>query len=199
GDDAATLGHRGILIKGAVSSMGSGLLTVLATGGLGTSANEGFFLDGAASQVITVDGDVRITAIAGDASSAIAFNSGSVASTGVGNIALIADSMNLLTGSITAGSSTVALRQKQDGTAIDLGGADSAGVLGLTDGELDTISAGTISVGDANTGNVTVSAAITRAAATDLNVTSGAVKKIAFNSGSLDAHGGNVTLTAGGA
>ena len=42
---------------------------------------------------------------------------------------------------------------------MNLGGADAAGTLGLTDAELDTVTAGILRVGRANSGNMTISAA----------------------------------------
>jgi hypothetical protein len=78
---------------------------------------------------------------------------------------------------------------------INLGAADSAGTLGLSDAELDLVSAGTLNIGDANSGALTVSAAITRSAATVLNLASGA--NIDLSTGSLDSAGGNATLNPG--
>src|SRR5205807_548996 len=65
------------------------------------------------------------------------------------------------------------------------------------DSELDLITAGTINIGDANSGPVTVSAAIDRAAGstTAINLTTGGNNSINFTGpGSLDAKNGNVTL-----
>src|SRR5205823_3155716 len=119
-----------------------------------------------------------------------------------GGITLIGDSMNL-GGNVTVSansSSTVTLRQKANGTAINLGGADASGTLGLTDAELDRVTAGTISIGDANSGTLTVSALIDRSVATVLNLTTASGNNIAFSgSGSLTSAGGNVTLTTSGA
>src|SRR6185369_6446894 len=68
--------------------------------------------------------------------------------------------------------------------------------LGLADAELDRITAGTINIGDSNSGNLTLSATIDRTAATTINVTSGA--NISFGtSGSLTSAGGKITLTSG--
>src|SRR5207244_1962539 len=85
------------------------------------------------------------------------------------------------------------------GAAIDLGGADASGALGLTDPELDRITAATIVVGDNTSGAITISATIDRAAATNLVVTTGG-NSITFSGGALST-AGNVTLStsAGGA
>ena len=50
--------------------------------------------------------------------------------------------------------------------AIDVGGNDSAGILGLSDLELDRVSARTVTVGSAAAGPVAVSAAVQRTADT---------------------------------
>ena len=97
--------------------------------------------------------------------------------------------------SINAGANTIMLRQKTNGVAIALGGADSASQLGLTDAELDLITAGTLNIGNASSGAMTVSAPVTRAAATVLKLTSGANIDVA--TGSLNSAGGNVTLNPG--
>lgn len=109
--------------------------------------------------------------------------SASAAVNGTGGVTLVGDNIGLgagatVTAGTAAGTSVVALKQFQNGTLIDLGGADGANTLGLTSAELDTITAGIIRVGDANSGNITVSAAITIAGANSNQlelVTGGAV------------------------
>src|SRR5439155_15657265 len=86
-------------------------------------------------------------------------------------------------------------RPKTNGTAINLGGADASGTLGLLDAELDRITAGAINIGDVNSGTITISNVIDRAAATNLSLTTGTGKNIDFTgTGSLNSLGGNVTL-----
>jgi hypothetical protein len=80
--------------------------------------------------------------------------------------------------------------------AVDLGSIvdSTANTLELSDAELDRVTAaGTLNIGDANSGAINVSANITRAAATNLSLTSGADINIA--TGSLTSAGGNVSLT----
>jgi len=122
----------------------------------------------------------------------------SIASVGNAAITLVADAMTLDgTGinDVNSGTGTTTLRQLTNTTAINLGGADGAGTLGLTDAELDLVTAGTLNIGDSNSGAITVSANISRGAATVLNLTSNANIDIA--GGSLNSAGGNVTLTPG--
>jgi hypothetical protein len=91
---------------------------------------------------------------------------------------------------------------KTPGTVIDLGGVDAAGTLGLTDAELDRITAGTLQLGGPASGTITVSGAITRTAATNLVLTTASGNNITFDAdatpGSLDAGGGDVTLATSG-
>ena len=118
---------------------------------------------------------------------------GQIAGTaGTPTVTLTADAMNLLsTTSVNAGANPVILRPSTAGTRIDLGGADvltgSPLTLGLTDAELDRVTAGTLTIGDAAAGAMTVSAAVSRPAGTDIGLTSGGT--ILFNSG-LDTGGG---------
>ena len=64
---------------------------------------------------------------------------------------------------MNAGTNVVAVRQRTLNQQINLGANDSAGVLGLTDAELDRITAGTVQIGDANSGAINVSAVISPA------------------------------------
>jgi hypothetical protein len=161
------LGAAGVLTfnGGKITSTGTGAtaatITINGTGADGTALNDGFRADAPGSAVETVDGAVSITATAGANSSAIALaNGGALTSTGAGGFTLAGDSMDLAGGTIAAGTNLVTLKQKTNGTAIDLGGADGAGTLGLTAAELGNITAGTLAIGDATSGAITVSAAI---------------------------------------
>ena len=82
------------------------------------------------------------------------------------------------------------------GQEIDLG-TDTAGKLSLTDLELDRVTAGTIQIGDADSGPITLSADITRSSAAIVNLTSGGA--INFTDGSLSSNGGDVALAPGSA
>ena len=78
--------------------------------------------------------------------------------TGTGGVTYTADNMSL-TGATNAGAAIATLQPNTAGQLVNLGGADAAGTLGLTDAELDTVTAGTFRVGRANSGNMTISAA----------------------------------------
>ena len=79
-----------------------------------------------------------------------------------------------LTGATTATGAIATLQPNTAGQFVNLGAADAAGTLGLIDAELDTVTAGTLRVGRANSGNMTVSAALTPAGSTTLSLISGA-------------------------
>jgi hypothetical protein len=126
-----------------------------------------------AASLETVDGGITVDA--GLTSTPAALNgidleAGAIRSTGSGPITLIADSM-ALTGPVSAGvASSVNLHQKSGTTAINLGSADLVDTLGLTDAELDQIATANITIGDTATRALTVSAPVSRAAATALTL-----------------------------
>ncbi|MDH4410746.1 MAG: filamentous hemagglutinin N-terminal domain-containing protein [Verrucomicrobiales bacterium] len=123
--------------RGAITHSGSGLLSVEGVAGAGGSF--GISLEGARN------------------------GGASLRSTGSGNIAISTDSLEMAssTGVIEAGANTVWIRQGTNGHLINLGGADSQTRLGLSDEELDLITAGLLEIGDSNSGEVSVTAAIT--------------------------------------
>jgi autotransporter-associated beta strand protein len=149
-----------------ISMSPSSVLTVSGVGAISLAADS-----------ISLDKDSRITA--GDA----------------GAITLVGDRMNLFVetfapaAGINAGAGTVALRPHNPAVAIDLGGADDVGTLGLTDAELDQIIAGTLMIGDSNSGPITISADITQPGK-NLSLTTGAGL---FGSGAII--NGSVTST----
>jgi hypothetical protein len=95
---------------------------------------------------------------------------------------------------INSGTHTTTLRPHTAGTLIDLGGADADGTLGLTDAELDQVTAGTLILGSANSGDLTVSAAISRPAATNVQLRSGG--DVIFNE-NFNTNGGTLLLAPG--
>src|SRR5205814_3239934 len=123
-------------------------------------------------------GPVQVVGIEGNAGSfAVSTNGGSLSSSTA--LTVVGNSMNYLGLTSLSGSATgsVTLRPFTNGTGIDLGQATDTvgGPLALTDAELDLVTAGTINIGDANSGPITISAAIDRAASstTAINLTTG--------------------------
>ncbi len=159
----------------------------------------------AGSSLETVNGGITVEAalpspLGGDFN-AVQLHLGMLKSTGTGGITLVADSM-ILEGPISrVAASPVVLRQKTATTGIDLGGADTSGTLGLTDAELDQITAGSLTIGDTATPSLNISVPVTRSAGTALTLvtaTSGAAAVNPSASGTdLDLGTGGV-LTLGG-
>ncbi len=176
---AAALNTVGVTVQAGavVTATGSGTVTVQGTGGAGSgSANFGVYVTGSGSTITSGGGAVQVAGQGGGGTTHTAVvlaSSGTITTaTNGGSITVRGDSMDLAGGTINAGSNTVTLTPKTSGTAINLGGADAAGTLGLTDAELDVITAGTLVIGrnDIATGTVTVTSAVAPALANALSV-----------------------------
>ena len=87
----------------------------------------------------------------------IAISSGTdFVTSGAGAISLTADDLSIAaSASLNAGTSTATIQTATAGREIDLG-TETIGRLSLTDAELDRISAGTLSIGNASSGAITV-------------------------------------------
>jgi hypothetical protein len=193
---------------GSITAGGSGTVTVQGTGGASTSdGNIGVSVSGANSKITSGGGAISVTGTGGG-SGASAQNFGvqlatsaQISSAGNAPITVTTDSYTGDgTESVNAGTGTVTLRNRSAGTLIGLGSADvlsgSPLTLGLTDAELDRITAGTLVIGrtGANaSGTVTVASAVSPAVATSVTVLTGG--NIAINAG-LGASN-QLTLTAG--
>src|SRR5262245_51122699 len=77
--------------------------------------------------------------------------------TGLLGVDLRADNIDLATGAtVNAGTAAATLSGFNAGTLLDLGGADGANTLGLTDSELDGITAGILRISDAGSGRISI-------------------------------------------
>lgn len=152
----------GVFNGGKIASVTGGSIAIVALGGTGTQFNDGVRIDGAASSITSFDGAIDITGdTLADGFGIDLTSSSNILVTGAGNVSLNADSMNLTGTSINAGGNDVVLLPTSAATVIDLGGADATGRLGLTDAELDTITAGRLFVGNpSSTGGIEITAAI---------------------------------------
>ncbi len=192
-----------VLLGGIVRNTGAGSITLNGTAGTAPLGvlNYGVSLDSTSSVTSSGSGPITINATAGPSGTPLVPAFKTVTSTnrvgfdGVntysGNIIINADSMDIANAVIrTTGSAT--LRQKTTGTLINLGAADvftgSPLTLGLTDAELDQVTAGTVQIGDSSSGAITVSAAITRPSST--NVALQSADNIVLNPGTLNTGGG---------
>jgi subtilisin-like proprotein convertase family protein len=185
---------------GTITAGGGGTVTILGTG---TGAGgHGVFLTNVANSVITSGGGaVSITGIAADAAASdlLAGTGALLGVGGSGTLTINANSVSLDTSAalVNAGSNTIFLRPRTAGTLINLGGADAVGspsTLGLTDAELDRITCGTLTIGSATSGAITVSANVTRAAATNLALVSAG--DVVLNA-TLSTGGGTLLLDPG--
>ncbi len=194
--------NQGVIVAsgGEITSGGSGAVTVQGTGGTGTDHNNGIYVFQTNSRIRSAGGDIEVvgTAGAGSASLGIRVESDGqiVGTVGTPTVRLTADSIDLTsTLSIDAGDNAVVLAPRTAGTAIDLGGDDGHGTLGLTHEELDTVCAGTLIIGNGEGGRLTVTDAITRPASTNIELHSG--DAIVFDPGSMDTAGGDLLLVPG--
>jgi hypothetical protein len=139
-------------------------------------------------------GSGTISLVAGNLVTNTLTNSAGASVNTSGNIFIIADNVTLATTSSISTTGVVRIRPNT-GVAIDVGGADMAGmtpVLGLTSAELNTITAGVLGIGEAGTsvadsGAITVTAAITPTGTSVLVLLSG--------SGITQATGATITET----
>ncbi|HSH95088.1 MAG TPA: filamentous hemagglutinin N-terminal domain-containing protein, partial [Roseimicrobium sp.] len=186
---AATLTASAMGAGGGIGTSGNNVLTsvntIIAdadTGGIFVTETSGVDLD-----LSTVGaGAIQVTNTAGNLTV-----SGGTVVTGGGNITLLTDDIGL-TGAVGAGAGTVSIAQITATRAIDVG-TDTVGSLSLTDGEIDLITANVLQIGDAASGNLSVTAAITPAAATNLRLTSGGSISVGST---INTGAGNLRLTS---
>jgi fibronectin-binding autotransporter adhesin len=181
GGGVASVNNVGTLVffGGEITAGGSGAVSVTGTAGSGTADNSGVRVESAGSRITSGGGTVTVTGTGGTATNSAGVSVVSDGVIGGGNafVVVTADSMNFTSPvSVNAGTGSVLLRPRTAGTRVDLGGADvltgSPLTLGLTDAELDRVTAGSLEIGGGNS-PLTVSAAITRPAATNLSLVSG--------------------------
>ncbi|MBW2045580.1 MAG: filamentous hemagglutinin N-terminal domain-containing protein [Deltaproteobacteria bacterium] len=138
-------------------------------------------------QDITTSGANGISITVTGAGNSI-IQSGGTLSTGGNPAVLQADDMTL-SGAINAGAGNVTLTQTTNDREIDMG-TNTAGKLGLTDAELDTITAAQILIGNADSGTVTITDNINPANSPAISITTGG--SILDGNGDAD----NITATA---
>ncbi len=171
--------------SGIITAGGSGSVTVTGHGGNASGTgnfNYGVQITAMNSQVTSSGGDITITGTSGAGASSEAIKVSEtgeiVSSTGTAVVTLIGDSLNLESSvSVDAGSNSVIVHPRTIGTSINLGGADvlsgSPLSLGLADGELDGITAGTLQIGSNTSGVISITSNISPAGTNTLHLTSG--------------------------
>lgn len=92
-----------------------------------------------------------------------------------GNVTFTADRMRLQSGSINVGEGTVTLQQFSEGWNIDLGSCSNStyNTLELSDSEFDVITAGTIIVGNSESGSITITDTISPSGTNHLELFTG--------------------------
>ena len=168
----------------SVTASGTGRITLTGTGGNGLHpASAGVHIFGAhanghASRVTVADGDLTITGTAQHRGSADVFleEPAFVGTTGKGRIALLGDSMKL-TGTVQARESEVFIRPRTAGVRINLGSilGPTAGTLELSQDEMEKITAGTLHIGDGESGAVITSMPLSPTGSLDI-ATGGSIR-----------------------
>jgi filamentous hemagglutinin family protein len=232
GADAANIG---VAVNGSkVVGVGAGTVTISGTGWQqGGKGNTGVSIFGTTPpEVSSQGGDINIIGQGGNglSSEGIAIAAGTVGvATGTtsANVILTSDSTRLQTTAINSGTGTTTIQNRTAGTLINVGGADvlntSPLTLGITNAEMNLITAGTLKIGSTTSGAMTTSASVTTAASTGnvflqsgstlaashaiasgaglyLQTTGGALSNSAALSGtnvSLDNSNGSINLATG--
>ena len=204
GGGGGGLNNKGIWISqtspssfGTITS-GGGFVSITGTGGgSGTSSNnQGVDVVGSNVILSTGGGALTVTGTAGlnTLTQAVRLG-GSVSTSGNQPITIIGDSFSNLSGLVNSGTGITSIRPLTNNLAIDLGGADVGGTtLGLSDAELDSITAGTVQIGNSNAGLITVSSGVTHG--NHLSLTTGA--GVTINNAITMASNRNFTTNAVG-
>jgi hypothetical protein len=192
-----------LLSSGQIGAGGAGTTTVLGTGGATTGTdNRGVSIFNAA-QIFSTGGAISVTGVGTATSHALWVDvTGVIASGNNAAITLTADSV-ALGGFVNAGTGTATIQPRTAGTLINLGDAadilnSSPLTLGLSDGELDRVTAGTLVLGNATSGALTLSADISRPASTDVQLLAGAtIQSSPGISGAFHTGGGSLLIAPG--
>lgn len=192
-----------VLYGGKISGGGGAACSavVIGTGGGASGdSNQGVEIGGAATpaSTMTSPSGVTVTATAGPGASVGLYMSDAAAIGPTPSVFIQADSISLdATSGITAtGASDGVGFQTIAATHIDLGGTSALGTLGLPAAILDRVNTPALSLNaNGSSADITISASITRASATDLYLfpNSGGVRATASGT-DLDLHGGTLFL-----
>lgn len=172
GGDEGSGGNQGIdLQNGSVNTVAGGSANITIVGTPGPNSN-GIYIE-------TTTGNTALNT-----------------SAGTGEMTLVTDRLvvnsDAASETINAGANTVTIRPLTAGLPIDLGGNDAVGLLALSDAKLDLITAGTLQIGGPLSGDLTVTADISRATATDIRLVTGG--NLVISSGSIATAGGTLEL-----
>jgi len=191
-----------MITNAQVSAGGSGTVSVTGQGGSSSgSGNIGVRMVNTGTQITSSGGNITVTGIEGSGASGTGISQSTSAAittaTNGGNITLIANSMDLGSSVSTQGAGSTRLRPYTNNVQINLGSSSNtvAGPLGLSDTELDQVTTGNLIIGNANSGNITVSQPITRPASTNVQLVSGG--DVLISGGVFNTGGGTLLLDPG--
>ncbi len=199
GQEGNATGSYGVwLNSGTVSSTGTGphAASIAIVGHGGSGSGDAGVVTGNDGTVASKDGDIQITGASASSTAIVLLSSSAIQATGTADVTLIGNAMVInAIDAIDAGENTVTLRPETSGTTIDIGGASGGAQLVLTAGALNQITAGTIVIGDENTGTITVSAPIQHTGDANFQVVTG--RNIFMSSGaSWTTTDGDLTFSA---
>jgi autotransporter-associated beta strand protein len=168
---------------GTAITTGTGNISLIGTastqGGTGFGVTVTDFFGGGVGGSVQAQGNGSVTLTGVSATEAgISIISSTVGyATSAAPVTLIADSIAIDAASTveTDASGVVTIREKTPGQGINIGSAGSSSVLGLPLAELNQISTGTLQIGDDQSGDLTISTALTIPASTSLVLNSGSI------------------------
>lgn len=205
-DESGTGFNHGISLRGNISSSGSGNILLEGTAGIPNdvfaNGSQGVQVRNGAT-VSSAGGNVTIRGTAANTPGNEAIT---IARVGNGTVSIGSPSKSITfesnsidihpsNGTVNAGDGTVVFKGKSADQALDLGGTDAAGILGLSDAELDRVTAGSLIIGGPASGNITVSSDITLTATTNIQLVSNG--NVTFTGGGINTGGGTLLLNPG--
>jgi hypothetical protein len=161
-------GNDGVEVQnGGTVQAASGTISLTGSGGSGNNSR-GVDLTDSNTLVTAVDGSIDIagsTSGSGGGSVGVdVASNAAVSTTRSGNISVTADGITIGSGTINAGTSTVAVAPQTTTNNVNLGTGNASGALGLTNGELNQITAGVLRIGGGSfTGAITITGGISPA------------------------------------
>lgn len=196
-------GNYGVEVTagGVITAGGSGAVTVTGTGGAGTGSNNyGIYVILNTSKITSSGGDVNLTGVEGGGTTGTGIVTNSLGSistlTNGGNINLVANSIDIknTTTVSTNGVGSVTLKPLTNNVQIDLGSSSDpiGGPLSISDNEIDRITTGKLIIGAVNSGDIQVTAAITRTTSTTMELHSGG--DVTLSGGGINTNGGTLLL-----
>jgi hypothetical protein len=157
-----------ILNGGAITSDADGVsVTGLGAGAAGSASNDGVEISGANSRIaspnyVLVEGAPAPGGTFGPGGGfGLRLTTGAAVTVAGGQLSIVSDSVSIDgTSNITATNADVLVQTRSATAQVTLGGSDATGVLGLTNAELNRITANFLSVGPSGSGIINVSNAL---------------------------------------